>query len=237
MINKDNDRKNIIISIIDSGIDINKLNLDCYVLESINYWINERGHVNFEYFNKCSNDHGTIIALVIKYMHENVRFISHNILDENLKSDGRILISALEHAIEDNPDIIHMSLGTNKIRYYMPLKKLIRKAKKKGIIIVSAASNTGNISFPSIFKGVVSVKGDGAINFSEYEYRMGYFVASNNVVHIPNINHINNYEYYIGTSMAAAYITGQIAKIKSKGRDNYNVETIYTLLKLGIRII
>ncbi|MGN7762108.1 S8 family serine peptidase [Paenibacillus sp. 22594] len=234
MVTSDNDRQNIHISIIDSGIDVSKLALNCYVATSFNYWIDEKGHVDFKCAANCSNDHGTIIAIAIRHIHESVRFNSHNILDKDLKSDGRILISALKHAIEENPDIIHMSLGTSKLKYYLPLKILIRRACKKGIIIVSAASNTGKISFPSNFKDVVSVKGDGDINCNQYDFREGYFIASNNVMDIPNIKYIDNYENYRGTSMAAAYITGQIAKIKSeRGGEARNIGV---LLKRKINI-
>jgi hypothetical protein len=109
------------------------------------------------------------------------------------------------------PDIIHLSLGTTRWRYKFPLKKLVKEAIGKDVIIVAAANNQGIKSYPAFMKGVVGVKGHGGINKSEFFYENNFFYAPIDIKNISGISELEHVEMAVGNSMAAAYITGHIA--------------------------
>ncbi|WP_282433578.1 S8 family serine peptidase [Desulfosporosinus metallidurans] len=148
--------------IIDSGINNEIFNLNC-IKESIGFSVTKDGTFMENSNEKITNNHGTIIALLIKYIFQEIELISMNILDENLYSNGNLLIYSLKKALLYKPDIIHMSLGTKKWRYRYRLKKLINKAIQEDIVIVSAASNDGKKSYPAYFRNVIGVKSSSNI--------------------------------------------------------------------------
>lgn len=73
--------------------------------------------------------------------------------DLNIES----LVNCLEEAIEDNVDVINISLSTYKDS--PTLKSIIEKAAKKGIIIIASAGNnsTDTLTYPSSYPSVISV--------------------------------------------------------------------------------
>ena len=110
-------KKPIIVAVIDSGIDFSNPILNRSIEKSIGFIRKDNGLIVEENMLKSRHEHATIIALIIKKLCNNVRFINVNILDEMLMTNGNVLIKALEEAIKDKPDIIHLSLGTTKWRY------------------------------------------------------------------------------------------------------------------------
>jgi hypothetical protein len=151
--------------------------------------------------------------LIIKHICSNVEFISINILNENLATDGRVLIHAIEQTVQFKPDIIHMSLGTTKWRHILPIKRIIKQARKKNIIVVSAADNEGSRSYPAYLKGVVGVKALNTGKFEDMYFQKGFFFAPFHTWGIPGTEGLKS-KNCGGSSMAAAYVTGAIARIK-----------------------
>lgn len=204
--------KPIKVAIIDSGIDVSKCDLDSYVKISTGFTA-KNGYIVEDNGLEIRNEHGTIVSMIIKSVCKNVEFVSVNILNERLATDGRILIHALEQVFTYSPDIIHLSLGTVRWRYYFPLKRIVKYAIKNNTIIVSSACNLGRRSFPSHIKGVIGVKGFESINNYEYKYKNGFFFASPYINNIECIEEIQT-KNPVGNSISAAYITGHISKIK-----------------------
>lgn len=170
--------------------------------------------------------------MAIRHITPNVEFISMNILNEQLRSDGRLLLYAFKRAIDCNPDIIHMSLGTKKLRYAKPLKKLACEARKHEVFVVAAANNNKVRSLPARLKNVIGVLGLSNLNPEHYCFTNKYFYACDNVNDVRRIGEIPNYKYLVGSSIAAAFITGHIARLISK-RD-FRYDEINSLLKRGI---
>lgn len=225
-------KKLITIIIIDSGIDISKSDLDKYTNKETGF-IFKNGCIFEEANSRVKNKHGTTIALIIKNICKNVEFISMNILNENLRADGRVLIYALKQALLLKPDIIHLSLGTTNLRYFFSFKKIIKQAKKSNIIIVAAASNNRSKSYPACLKGVVGVKGDLRLSNLDFRYKHSLFYAPFNTKGIKEIDDIM-YDG-AGNSMAAAYITGHIACVKFFYNETENSKVIEYLKYNALR--
>lgn len=193
--------------------------------------MNDEGYIVEDQSLKPRHEHGTAIAMIIRDIFENVEFISVNILNERLTTDGRVLIHAFREALLYKADIIHLSLGTTRWRYKFPLKRLVKEAAKNDVIVVSAANNQGIKSYPAFINGVVGVKGNMALNKSEFSYNDGFFYAPMETKDIVGINELQHGDRAIGNSMAAAYITGHIAmKYVLKGTNG--VEDFIEKIKL-----
>lgn len=223
-------QKSIVIAVIDSGIDISVSGLSEYVLMQEGIRLNGEGSIIESEDIRIDNVHGTAVALAIRHICKNVKFLSFNILDRNLLSDARVLTYSLKKAIIDKPDIIHLSLGTTMWRHKSKLKKIINEAKKANIVVVAAANNEGYRSYPSHLKHVVGVKSTHLCNYNDYYYRGGFFYAPNEVKGINGICELQYGCSMTGNSMGAAFITGHIANILFKNR-SYNYENILGILK------
>jgi subtilisin family serine protease len=220
------------VVVLDSGIDTDKGGLVEHVKESIHFSLDINGVVLETKQYSYNNDHGTAVAMAIKHITPNVEFISMNILNEQLRSDGRVLLYAFKRAIDCNPDIIHMSLGTKKFRYAKPLKKLAYEAREHEVFVVAAANNNKVRSLPARLNNVIGVLGLSDLNPENYCFKNKYFYACDNVNDVRRIGDIPNYKYLTGSSIAAAFISGHIARLISK-RD-FRYDEINSLLKRGI---
>ncbi|MGH4121780.1 MAG: S8 family serine peptidase [Clostridium sp.] len=208
------------VVIIDSGVDIKRYDLNKNVKNSISYKLNNRGEVVEDSKIKARNDHGTAIAMIIKCICKKVEIFSINILDENLRSDGRVLIYALKKAVQIKPDIIHLSLGTTKFRYKYALSKIVKRAGKNNIVVVSAYSNDGKDSYPAALKRVVGVKSSEIrANQNIYFHKNTFFAPP--IIIYDELKSFFKCGNMYGNSIAAAYITGHICK-NINGKQNVN---------------
>lgn len=207
------------IAVIDSGIDREVHDLESSVKTVTGFRVNEEGYIIEDAYKPVKNGHGTAIALIIKHICSNVEFISVNILNENLQADGRVLVHAMAQTLHFKPDIIHMSLGTTKWRHILPIKRIVGQARKSNIVVVAAANNEGLRSYPAYIKGVVGVKAFGRGGYEDIYFDKGFFHAPSHAMGIPGMEELKA-KNQVGTSMAAAYITGAIAI--AKYRDNFD---------------
>lgn len=209
---------------IDNGIDCKVASLNEVVLEAFSYKIDDGYIVNEKTTNSPKNMHGTIISNIIFSLCSEVQIYDFKILDENLQTDGRILIRAIEDAIKLNPDIIHLSLGTTNRCYEKELKKLVERAKEKDILIVAASSNCGELTFPASIKEVVAVK--SIVGSNKYGFFNGYCLAPYSVFKENRIFHDGVCLNLTGNSVAAAYVSGQLAEIINVNDVGTNYECV-----------
>lgn len=201
----------ITVTLIDSGINTQISNLSMFVKNRTSLKLGARGKI-YEEGMDYTHEHGTAIALTVRHLCENACFNSINIFDENLNSDGRILLYALNKALEDDSDIIHLSLGTEKLRYKFSMSIIAKKASKKNKIIVAAANNHGRKSYPASLKSVLGVKGIKFKDIREFEFIENYFYAPPDITEIKGSEELKCSDMQ-GNSIAAAFITGHICNM------------------------
>lgn len=192
------------------------------MVHSTGYGINDDGYITENVNIPVRNLHGTVVAMIIRHICSEVEFISVNILDENLLTDGRVLAYSLSRVFDYNPDIIHMSLGTVKKRYILPLRKIVKEAQKLNIHLVAAANNLGKASYPAYLKGVFGVKSGVFSDDTQYSYNQGFFCTPPSTYGIECIQRVPDIRNARGTSMSAAYISGHLAEIlKNENKLSY----------------
>lgn len=205
--------------------------MSSYVIGSTGFEVGNDGYIAENPKKEIKNPHGTVISLILRFICREVRLISVNILNEKLSTDGRVLIYAMERVLELEPDIIHLSLGTTRWKYRFPIGRIVKNARRKGIIIVASAHNEGLVSYPAYLKGVIGVKADAFDSCFEYYYKDNFFYAPFSAAGIPGIEETESGSM-CGTSIAGAYISGHIANAMNMCNSK-DIKTITNLLAIN----
>ena len=203
------------VAVVDSGIDVRHAALADKVKESAEAVV-ENGKVVFR--PSTSGDqagHGTACAGIITEVAPDVELYSVKVLGPNASGSGDMFLAGLDYAIRNKMQVVNLSLGTTKPQYFGPLHDLLDRAYHAGCILVAAANNLPQPSYPSIFSSslVSVVKREGADPFN-FSYRYGEvieLVAPG--VQVRTTWPGGGYRQVTGNSFACPYITGIIALI------------------------
>ena len=212
--------RNVKVAIIDTGVDFSHPDLKhiphkIYTIKGINKESNE------------DYEHGTLVAGIIcakpsdtngvMGINPNCSIVSIDISDNNTTADSYGLIEAIQIAMDENVDIINISLGFQVNNE--DVHTLIKEAYSRGIIIVAAAGNDefSDIIYPAKYNEVLSV---GSINKSGK--KMYDNTINNSIIYFPGENIVSTYsslgsnimyKSMDGTSLSAPMLTGIISLI------------------------
>lgn len=211
------------VAVIDSGINKKHAKNTLNIIKSLSLYIDKNNNISEKEDSKCNNLHGTAVADIITNINPNVQIIDINILDDNLETNGYILLKSIERAIELKPDVINLSLGTNSLKYTIQMIRLIKKATKNNIHVVAAYDNSGRITFPAIIKGVIGVKSISVLKEDNYSNQYAYigttYYAPRCSIYAYSLDGSECEKIMYGNSMASAYITGKISLIIDENMD------------------
>jgi subtilisin len=204
------------VAVVDSGIDATHPALQGKVKASVEASV-EGGRVTF----RPSKDgdaagHGTACAGIITTIAPDAELYSVKVLGANASGSGEMFLAGLDYAIKQKVEIINLSLGTTKPEYRARLHDLLDMAYHAGCIVVAAANNLPQPSFPSIFSSsLVSVVKDERKDPFQFGYRYGEvieMVAPG--VQVQTAWPGGGYRQLTGNSFACPHIVGIIARIK-----------------------
>lgn len=143
--------KGVTVAIIDSGIDTSHPDLHDRVSESVEARA-DKNKVVFEPSDAGdSAGHGTACAGIIARIAPDAKFASIKVLGAGGLGDGQVFLAGLEFAIKKRYKVINLSLGTTKPQFFAPLHDMLDRAYQAGCIVVAAANNLPQPSFPSVF--------------------------------------------------------------------------------------
>ncbi len=203
------------VAVIDSGIDTEHPDLLGKVKGSVEAYV-EGGKVHFR--ESTSGDaagHGTACAGIITAIAPDVDLYSVKVLGANASGSGEMFLAGLDYAVKQKMQVINLSLGTTKPQYHGPLHDLLDRAYHAGCIVVAAANNLPQPSFPSIFSSsLVSVVKNNSTDPFKFGYRYGEvieLVAPG--VQVRTTWPGGGYRQITGNSFACPAIVGIIALI------------------------
>ena len=138
------DGTGIVIGVIDTGVDHTHPDLlglgnDGKVIKSYNFFDSNEAI--------DTNGHGTEVAGIIaadgslQGIAPKAKIISYKVSDDGESVSSDLIIKAIEQAIEDEVDIINISLGVNRTN--PKIDSAVDKAVDQGILVVAAAGNDG----------------------------------------------------------------------------------------------
>ncbi len=180
-----------------------------------------------ETFNGDLTGHGTFAAGVIAAQTENGKGIAGiapkakiNVYRAFSGKTTTIaaVVGAINAAVEDDCDILNMSLGTTSSSQL--LKEAIDEAESKGVILVAAVGNDGEtqsasvLKYPAAYNSVIGVGSVGSgLEYSSFSQRNSsvYVTAPGEVVYSLGIAGSQAYTSGNGTSFAAPVVAGMSA--------------------------
>ncbi len=222
------------VAILDTGVDINHVDLTF------------QGGVNTIDGSSYSGtaNHGSHVSGIVGAVTNNtgvvgmapyVELNSVKVLADDGKGSLSALIAGLDWAVENDMDIVNMSLGTSTDTE--ALREAVDKAYNAGILLVAAAGNSGTeegttdtIKYPAKYESVIAV---GAVNSSNI--RAPFSATGPDLeltapgVSIRSTIPGDRYALASGTSMAAPHVTGAAALIWSQNPEFSNVQVRYAL--------
>jgi subtilisin len=218
------------VAVIDSGIDNNHPAIAGHVKGYIAFTEDRDGQIQ-------SNDaphgdvfgHGTACGDIIRRLAPDVDLYSVQVLGPMLTGKGTVFLAGLRWAIENDMDVVNLSLGSTKQEYYGLFHELVDAAYFKNIMLVTAANNMPVTSFPSLYAAVTSV----ACHEGQDPYEFYYNPEPPVEFGAPGIN--VNVAWFgggemtvTGNSFSAPHISGLIAKILGKhpGLTPFQIKTI-----------
>lgn len=207
------------IAVIDSGYNFDTINKNLY--EGIRIQLS----TDYDYILSKKDiydkhGHGSIVMSILeKYLEKEDKIFSYKVLDENLNGHSLCLIKAIELALKEECKVINISIGTLSKKHLQNMRKIIKMALSKEVIIVAANSNENLKSYPANIKGVYGIFCTKSKNK----------VKGSNFFINYNFQKINNQEAE-GNSFIAPHISGIIVK-KLKIREQLVLEDILNELE------
>lgn len=217
--------KNVNIAVIDTGISPHsdlRVSGGYSTIDSTTEWTDDNGH-------------GTHVAGIISSERNDFGVVGvapgANIYSvKALDSDGEgtldDLLEAIEWSIQNEMDIINLSLGTNYES--STLQTVIDKAYNAGILIVGASGNDseGNsVLYPAKYENVIGVSAvDENFNITSFSSTGTEVEFSAPGVNVVSTFLGESYGKANGTSQASPHVTGMLALLKQKNPELTSVE-------------
>lgn len=209
------------VAVVDSGVD----NEHPAVAGRVSRWmglsLDEEGGIRQDPSEHGDlYGHGTACAGIIRQLAPDVELASVRVLSQFLKGRGPVFAAGLRWAIDEGYHVINLSLGSTQRDLVATFHELVDRAYFRGSLVVTAANNMPQDSFPSLFSSVVSV----ASHAIEGDYDPHEFYT--NPTPPPEFGAWGmnvraawmggEYIEVTGNSFAAPHVAGLIAKILGK---------------------
>lgn len=205
--------KGVSVAIIDSGIDTEHPDLKGKVKELVEAHNDNKRVLFVPSYSGDSAGHGTACAGIISSIAPEAELYSIKVLGAQASGDGQAFLAGLEYAIKRKFRIINLSLGTTKPQFFAPLHDLLDRAYQAGCIVVAAANNLPQPSFPSVFSSsLISVSKTEETDPFHFGFRYGEVIE----LTAPGVNVRTawlggGYRSLTGNSFACPHIVGIIA--------------------------
>ena len=225
------------VGIIDSGIDNDHEAVDGVVRGWVEPAIDAEGEVTYGLdFHGDLFGHGTACAGVIHSIAPEAELYSIRVLGKRLNGKGATFAAGLRWAIDNDMDVVNLSLGATKQDFFAIFHELADEAYFKGISVVTAANNMPVLSFPSLYAAVISVacyEGESSDNPLQFYFNPSppvEFGAEGIDVRVAWME--GGYITATGNSFAAPRMSGIVSLLLSKFPDlsPFQVKTVLQAL-------
>lgn len=216
-------RKQALIAILDTGVDARHEDLAAnYVSVNKQYDNDPKGHGTHCAGIAAAVTHNNKGVAGWSKNNDFVRVTSIKVLNANGMGSQESIIDGIIEAADRGADVISLSLGGfSNQRRQRAYEQAVAYAARKSAIVVAAAGNFNRPATgfaPANAKGVIAVAAiDANLNraaFSNYLNQIEMPLAAPGVDILSTVPG-NGYQSFSGTSMAAPYVAGAVAMLRS----------------------
>ena len=101
--------------------------------------------------------HGTAVAAAIKEKAPDSELYAVKVFDEELSTNAKVLVRAIDWASSRGVRLINLSLGTAKAEREEMLQSAVDRAGERGSFVVAASSHDGQRWLPGSLRGALGV--------------------------------------------------------------------------------
>lgn len=216
---------NIVIAVLDTGIDKEQKDLADKVIAEVNFTDSPTTEDVY--------GHGTHIAGVIAAWAErgagvtglapDCRLMNVKVADDQGRFDSSIAAKGVTWAVDHGAKVINMSLVSTEPS--ASLEEAINYAWNKGVVVVAAAGNlVGNkIVYPAYYSNCIAVAAtDSDDHVASWSSQGDWVDVAAPGVDIYSTSPGDKYSYKSGTSMAAAHVSGLAGLLFALEKDKNN---------------
>jgi len=225
----------VLVAVLDTGIDYNHPDLEDKMWEDIGY-----DFVNNNDDPMDEDGHGTHVAGIVSSMATEAELMALKVIEEE-GGDWIDLAQAIQYAHDNGADIITMSLGAQGSSLGHLIELRIDAAYEDGILLTAAAGNDDNDDeyYPAAYDSVMGISAVNNTKQKAYYSNYGDWVEIaapggdlEKLVYstLPDESYGNK----IGTSMACPFVTGAAALRMSAEPEESNKEVREVLQETAI---
>lgn len=161
--------------------------------------------------------HGAACASIIRNICPKADVSAIPVVGETGYGDVDTLVEAIRQATRKRAAVINISLGVTSAQPHDgPLARACHEAAERGTIIVAAADNDGEVSYPATFPWVIGVR-SGPVDGDEFHYSPDADIECVAFGGMQRVEWRDGGSALVsGNSFAAPRISGQVALIKSE---------------------
>ncbi len=164
--------------------------------------------------------HGTAVAGAIREKAPDALLYAVKVFDQRLRTNAETIIRAIEWAIENEMQVVNLSLGTTNQAHRERFEQVVARAAERNVVLVAAREMNGQESLPGCLPSALRVGLDWDCPRDAYrcviEDSRATFFASGYPRPIPGAPQERNLN---GVSFAVANMTGFATRAKQAHPD------------------
>lgn len=159
--------------------------------------------------------HGTAVAGAIREKAPEASLYAVKVFDQSLRTNAETIIRAIEWTIENEMNVVNLSLGTINQSHRERFEEVVARAIERQVALVAAREVNDQLSLPGCLPSVIGVGLDWECPRDVYrcasDDSRATFLASGYPRSIPGVSPEHNLN---GASFAVANMTGFVARAR-----------------------